>query len=57
MIHGTGDRVVPVSNGRLLAARTPDVEYRELPDAGHLLHLEEPGLVSQLIHTFTANHL
>jgi pimeloyl-ACP methyl ester carboxylesterase len=57
VIHGTSDRVVPVANGRLLAARTPDVEYHEMRAAGHLLHLEEPRLVSQLINTFMAIHL
>ncbi|MBN9152095.1 MAG: alpha/beta hydrolase [Micrococcales bacterium] len=56
VIHGSADRVVPVGNGRLLAAELPVARYYEVADAGHLVHLEEPVLVADLIWTFTTEH-
>lgn len=57
VIHGMQDRVVPVANGGLLSRQLPTSEYHEVPGAGHLVHLEQPALVANLITTFTANNL
>jgi pimeloyl-ACP methyl ester carboxylesterase len=52
VLHGSADRVVPVQNGRALAAAIPAVRYREIPAAGHLLHIEEPELVAAELSEF-----
>ncbi|MRX44621.1 alpha/beta fold hydrolase [Agromyces kandeliae] len=52
VLHGDADRVVPVPNGRALAASAPACRYVEAPGAGHLLHLEEPALVADEIRRF-----
>jgi 3-oxoadipate enol-lactonase len=49
ILHGADDRVVPVENGRALHRRLPRGRYREVEGAGHLLHIEEPGLVAEEI--------
>ena len=41
VVHGELDRVVPVSNGRLLADRMPNAELVLLPGQGHAPQLEE----------------
>lgn len=52
VVHGDEDRIVPVENGRMLAARLPNVEYVELPGRGHNLPLEEPDTFSELVLDF-----
>jgi pimeloyl-ACP methyl ester carboxylesterase len=52
VIHGELDRVVPVSNGRLLAARLPRAELVLLPNCGHAPMLEEPGPFGELVCSF-----
>lgn len=52
VIHGAADRVVPVENGRALAERIPGSRYREVPNAGHVVHLEQPRLVADEIAAF-----
>jgi pimeloyl-ACP methyl ester carboxylesterase len=43
VVHGTEDRMVPVANGELLAARIPDVRLHLLPGVGHMYASEEPA--------------
>lgn len=52
VLHGDADRIVPVENGRALAARLPKAEYVELAGAGHNLPLEEPELFAHLVGDF-----
>lgn len=42
VIHGTNDLVMPVGNGRILAARIPGARLVEIEGAGHLLFHEQP---------------
>jgi 3-oxoadipate enol-lactonase len=42
VIHGDRDTVVPIENGRLLAARLPNAELVVLPGLGHAPMLEAP---------------
>ena len=49
VVHGELDRVVPVANGRLLAARMPRAELVVLPSHGHAPMLEEPGAFGELV--------
>jgi 3-oxoadipate enol-lactonase len=52
VLHGDADRIVPVENGRALAARLPNAEYVELPGRGHNLPLEEPETFTRLAGRF-----
>jgi 3-oxoadipate enol-lactonase len=52
VVHGTADGIVPVENGRMLAARLPNAEYVELEGRGHNLPLEIPEELSALIVDF-----
>jgi pimeloyl-ACP methyl ester carboxylesterase len=54
VIHGGADLVVPVENGRMLAARLQNAEYVELDGAGHNLQLEVPGTFNELVLQFLA---
>ncbi|WDM44354.1 alpha/beta hydrolase [Microbacterium luteolum] len=54
VIHGGADRVLPADNGRAIARMLPDARYRELPDAGHLLHLEAPDVIATEVRRFVA---
>ncbi len=52
VVHGDEDLIVPVENGRMLAARLPDVEYIELAGHGHNLSLEIPDALAGLVSRF-----
>jgi 3-oxoadipate enol-lactonase len=52
VVHGDDDLIVPVENGRMLAARLPDVEYVELAGRGHNLPLEIPDELAGLVSGF-----
>ncbi len=52
VVHGDEDLIVPVENGRMLAARLPNAHYVELPGAGHNLPLEEPETFNSLVLEF-----
>jgi pimeloyl-ACP methyl ester carboxylesterase len=52
VIHGDADLIVPVENGRMLAARLPNARYIELPGRGHNLPLEEPDTFNSLVLEF-----
>lgn len=41
LVHGTADRVVPVSHAERLASACPAAELRVVPDAGHISVLAE----------------
>lgn len=55
VVHGTGDRVVPVENGRLLTEGLANVRYRELDDAPHLLFIERADEVNDALRRFLAD--
>jgi 3-oxoadipate enol-lactonase len=52
VVHGDQDLIVPVENGRLLAARLQRGEYVELPGRGHNLMLEDPESFTRLVLEF-----
>jgi 3-oxoadipate enol-lactonase len=54
VVHGDEDLIVPVENGRLLAARLPDAKYVELRGRGHNLMLEDPELFTRIVLEFLA---
>jgi 3-oxoadipate enol-lactonase len=52
VVHGDEDLIVPVENGRMLAARLPNAKYVELPGRGHNLMLEDPETFVGLVREF-----
>lgn len=52
VVHGAEDRVMPVGNGEVIAARIPDARLVVLPGAGHLFFHEDPRRVAGLILEF-----
>jgi 3-oxoadipate enol-lactonase len=54
VIHGTEDRLVPVENGRRLAAAIPGAELVLLEGAGHVYHSEQPDVADRAVLDFQA---
>lgn len=52
VLHGDADLIVPVDNGRMLAARLPNAKYVELAGRGHNLMLEDPQTFNRLVLDF-----
>ncbi len=52
VVHGDADRVVPVSNGHLLARRIAGAELAVLPGRGHVVQLESPDEFNRLVTAF-----
>jgi pimeloyl-ACP methyl ester carboxylesterase len=52
VLHGGGDRVVPVDNGVALARAIPDAKLRVFEDAGHLVFIERAEELNEEIVSF-----
>jgi 3-oxoadipate enol-lactonase len=52
VVHGDADRVVPVSNGHLLARRIAGAELALLPGRGHVVQLESPEEFNRVVDAF-----
>jgi 3-oxoadipate enol-lactonase len=52
VIHGKGDRYVPVANAAALAEAIPEAKLRVLDDAGHLVFIERFADVNREVVTF-----
>jgi pimeloyl-ACP methyl ester carboxylesterase len=49
VLAGGRDRLTPGPHGRIIAEALPDTELTEVQEAGHLLPMEYPGLVTAAI--------
>jgi pimeloyl-ACP methyl ester carboxylesterase len=49
VVHGTADRIVPLSAARLLAEQVPGAELVTIRGQGHSLSSERPAVVAQVI--------
>jgi pimeloyl-ACP methyl ester carboxylesterase len=49
IIHGTGDRIVPIRDGRRLAALIPHAEFHELGGVGHVPYVTHADAVTELL--------
>lgn len=56
LIWGRHDQIVPLQYGRALNDRMENAELVVLDNAGHLPHIEEPGMVTHLIADFLDRH-
>ena len=52
VIHGDEDLIVPIENGRMLAARLPNARHVELAGRGHNIPLEDPEEFNRLVLEF-----
>jgi 3-oxoadipate enol-lactonase len=55
VVHGSDDRMIPMDNGRMIAARIPGARLLELKETGHLYPTEAPG-VDEEISAFMRAH-
>jgi pimeloyl-ACP methyl ester carboxylesterase len=49
VVIGERDRLTPPAHGRAIAAALPDSELVEVPEGGHVLMLEHPGIVTDAV--------
>jgi pimeloyl-ACP methyl ester carboxylesterase len=54
VLHGDSDRLVPMSNGELLARRIPGARFTIIPHAGHMLATDQPELTYKAVSEFLA---
>lgn len=52
VVHGEQDRLIPVQNGRRLAAGIPGSRLAVIPGAGHMLIWEDPKAVAEAVDDF-----
>lgn len=52
ILHGGADKMIPVENGRILAANIPGARLVIYPEAGHLFFIEEARAVNEEILRF-----
>ena len=55
VVHGDQDRLIPPSNGRVVAARIPKARFRLIRDAGHILTTDQPEACQDLMLEFTSD--
>lgn len=54
LVHGAGDRLVPVVCAQAAARRFPHWTYRELPGVGHTPQIEVPGELAAVVGEWLA---
>lgn len=54
VIGAGGDRMTPVQHSRDIVTEVPDADYLEVPDAGHMVMLEHPDLVTAHLRSLVA---
>jgi poly(3-hydroxyoctanoate) depolymerase len=52
VLHGDADPIVPLTNGKILAARIPNARLHTVPGGGHLFLVTRPGEMAELITGF-----
>ena len=56
VISGSEDILVPPDNSRIMAERMPVAELRELPETGHVLHVEQAERFNRELMDFMQRH-
>jgi 3-oxoadipate enol-lactonase len=52
VVHGAEDSIVPLEEARQMAAAIPGARLEVIPDAGHLLNIENPQVYNQALRQF-----
>jgi len=56
VVCGADDRLTPLRHSQLLASRIEGAELRVIPGAGHMVTLEKPGEVAEIVGEFLKKH-
>ena len=56
VICGADDRLTPLRHSQLLANRIQNAELRVVPGAGHMVTLEKPGELAEIVGGFLKKH-
>jgi pimeloyl-ACP methyl ester carboxylesterase len=56
VVHGTEDRMLPVANAHMIAARIPHARLEILDGAGHMFFWEQPERAAELLRSHAAVH-
>jgi 3-oxoadipate enol-lactonase len=56
VIHGSEDQMLPVANGRMIAALVPGAQLEVLDGVGHLFFWEQPERSAELVRAHAAVH-
>ncbi len=57
VVHGTADKMTPLHYGEFLARNIPAARLVTVPDAGHMVMLEQPHKVADALRSFAAEVL
>jgi pimeloyl-ACP methyl ester carboxylesterase len=52
IIHGADDQLIPIKDAEMLDIQIPNSRLVIIPEAGHLLNLEQPELFNQAVSKF-----
>lgn len=52
ILHGTADKVVPISNGELLAEKLPNATFERVQGGSHLFFIERRGEINERLRAF-----
>lgn len=52
ILHGADDQIIPLSESQAMAASIPNARLEIIPEAGHLIPLEQPELTNASIRKF-----
>jgi pimeloyl-ACP methyl ester carboxylesterase len=52
VVHGAEDQIVPLDEARAMAEAIPGAQFVVIPQAGHLLNLEQPEVYNQVLIDF-----
>lgn len=52
VLHGADDQIIPLQESQQMAASIPNARLEVIPDAGHLLPLEQPELTNKAMREF-----
>ncbi len=52
VIHGEEDQLIPQDEAQAIAEAIPGAELAIIPDAGHMLNLEQPAVFNEIVRDF-----
>ena len=55
ILHGADDQLIPPAEAQAAGATIPDARLQILPDAGHLLNLEQPEAFNEAVRGFLSS--
>jgi pimeloyl-ACP methyl ester carboxylesterase len=52
ILHGADDQLIPPSEAQVMSATIPNARLHILPEAGHLLNMEQPEVFNEAVRSF-----